>query len=240
MTSAKGPTLAVVPPANGEGAQVLQPSGWPMPKGYANGMAAEGRIIVTGGVIGWDTDERLAEGFIAQVRQTLANIKAILEAGGRRILILHGDVFDKFLDKHPILSELGYLIYKFLQHIDRSHTLARNAKHGSKTFLRSARLIAEGAVEKARQCRCTAVVCGHTHTACVNNQQEIAYAVVITSISALNVPWRSAAFPLSARPTLDIIASLCFFWLPDRGSNHAFKYKSAECPLRAGADRRLT
>ena len=84
MTSAKGPTLAVVPPANGEGAQVLQPSGWPMPKGYANGMAAEGRIIVTGGVIGWDTDERLADGFIAQVRQTLANIKAILEAGGAR------------------------------------------------------------------------------------------------------------------------------------------------------------
>ncbi len=84
MTTAKGPTLAVVPPAKGEGGQVLQPSGWPMPKGYANGMAAEGRIIVTGGVIGWDAEERLADGFIAQVRQTLANIKAILEAGGAR------------------------------------------------------------------------------------------------------------------------------------------------------------
>lgn len=84
MTTAKGPTLAVVPPTKGEGAQVLQPSGWPMPKGYANGMAADGRIIVTGGVIGWDTEERLADGFLAQVRQTLANIKAILEAGGAR------------------------------------------------------------------------------------------------------------------------------------------------------------
>ena len=63
---------------------MLQPSGWPMPKGYANGMAAEGRIIVTGGVIGWDAEERLADGFVAQVRQTLANIKAILEAGGAR------------------------------------------------------------------------------------------------------------------------------------------------------------
>lgn len=82
MTSAKGPTLAVVPTARSESAQVLQPSGWPMPKGYANGMAADGRIIVTGGVIGWDTDERLADGFVEQVRQTLANIKAILEAGG--------------------------------------------------------------------------------------------------------------------------------------------------------------
>jgi enamine deaminase RidA (YjgF/YER057c/UK114 family) len=47
-------------------------------------MAADGRIVVTGGVIGWDADERLADGFVAQVRQTLANIKAILEAGGAR------------------------------------------------------------------------------------------------------------------------------------------------------------
>ena len=84
MTSVKGPTLAVLPTSKGEGAQVLQPSGWPMPKGYANGMAADGRIVVTGGVIGWDAEERLADGFVAQVRQTLGNIKAILEAGGAR------------------------------------------------------------------------------------------------------------------------------------------------------------
>ena len=40
-----------------------------MPKGYANGMAAEGRLVVTGGVIGWDTREasRSAD-FVAQVR----------------------------------------------------------------------------------------------------------------------------------------------------------------------------
>jgi enamine deaminase RidA (YjgF/YER057c/UK114 family) len=84
VTTAKGPTLAVVPAAKGEGTQVLQPSGWPMPKGYANGMAADGRIVVTGGVIGWDAEERLADGFVAQVRQTLANIKAILAEGGAR------------------------------------------------------------------------------------------------------------------------------------------------------------
>ena len=50
---------------------MLQPSGWPMPKGYANGMAADGRLVVTGGVIGWDTDGHLESDFIAQVRQTL-------------------------------------------------------------------------------------------------------------------------------------------------------------------------
>jgi enamine deaminase RidA (YjgF/YER057c/UK114 family) len=64
--------------------QVLQPSGWPAPKGYANGMAADGRIVVTGGVIGWDASERLADGFVAQVRQALENIAAILAEGGAR------------------------------------------------------------------------------------------------------------------------------------------------------------
>ncbi|TCU64697.1 enamine deaminase RidA (YjgF/YER057c/UK114 family) [Bradyrhizobium sp. R2.2-H] len=88
VTPPKGSQLAVLPTAAEEGtrirAQILQPSGWPVPKGYANGMAAEGRIVVTGGVIGWDAEERLAEGFVAQVRQTLDNIAAILAEAGAR------------------------------------------------------------------------------------------------------------------------------------------------------------
>ena len=88
VTTPTVPQLAVLPTAAKDGsrpeAQVLQPSGWPVPKGYANGMAAEGRIVVTGGVIGWDAEERLADGFVAQVRQTLSNIAEILvEAGAR-------------------------------------------------------------------------------------------------------------------------------------------------------------
>lgn len=86
VTTPKGPQLAVLPTAAEDDTrprvQVLQPSGWPMPKGYANGIAAEGRIVVTGGVIGWDTEERLAEGFVAQVHQTLSNIAAILAEAG--------------------------------------------------------------------------------------------------------------------------------------------------------------
>jgi enamine deaminase RidA (YjgF/YER057c/UK114 family) len=66
------------------GPQILQPSGWPAPKGYANGMAAEGRIVLTGGVIGWDRHEQLAQGFVAQVHQALNNIAAILAEGGAR------------------------------------------------------------------------------------------------------------------------------------------------------------
>jgi enamine deaminase RidA (YjgF/YER057c/UK114 family) len=64
--------------------QVLQPSGWPAPKGYANGMAADGRLVVTGGVIGWDAAGNLADSFIAQVRLALENISAILAEGGAK------------------------------------------------------------------------------------------------------------------------------------------------------------
>jgi enamine deaminase RidA (YjgF/YER057c/UK114 family) len=66
------------------GVRILQPSGWPAPKGYANGMTAEGRLVVTGGVIGWDIHGHLPPDFIAQVRQTLHNIAAILDAGDAR------------------------------------------------------------------------------------------------------------------------------------------------------------
>ena len=55
-----------------------------MPKGYANGMAADGRLVVTGGVIGWDHHGHLPDGFVAQVRQALSNISAILAEGGAK------------------------------------------------------------------------------------------------------------------------------------------------------------
>ncbi|WP_027545930.1 RidA family protein [Bradyrhizobium sp. WSM2254] len=88
MTTPKGPQLAVLSTADENDprsvAQILQPSGWPVPKGYANGVAAEGRIVVTGGVIGWDAEERLADGFVAQVHQALSNIAAILAEAGAR------------------------------------------------------------------------------------------------------------------------------------------------------------
>jgi enamine deaminase RidA (YjgF/YER057c/UK114 family) len=88
VTMPKGPSLAVLPTTKDEtspaGLQILQPSGWPVPRGYANGMAADGRLVVTGGVIGWDIHGHLPADFVAQVRQTLSNISAILAEGGAR------------------------------------------------------------------------------------------------------------------------------------------------------------
>ena len=61
---------------------VLQPPGWPQPKGYANGMKAHGEMVFVGGMVGWDANERFPAGFVAQTRQALENIVAVLEAGG--------------------------------------------------------------------------------------------------------------------------------------------------------------
>ena len=61
----------------------LLPPGWPRPKGYSNGIAASGRMVFTGGVVGWDADERfVSDGFSGQFRQVLANTLAILAEGG--------------------------------------------------------------------------------------------------------------------------------------------------------------
>jgi enamine deaminase RidA (YjgF/YER057c/UK114 family) len=61
---------------------VLHPTGWPAAKGYANGMLAEGRILVTGGIVGWNESGVFPVGFVAQARQTLENVRAILKEGG--------------------------------------------------------------------------------------------------------------------------------------------------------------
>lgn len=65
--------------------RAILPEGWPQPRGYANGMVAEGRVLVTGGLVGWDAEGVFAKGFIGQLRQTFLNIKAVVEAGGGRV-----------------------------------------------------------------------------------------------------------------------------------------------------------
>lgn len=76
------PVLEAAGQPRGGSPQRLQPSGWPQPKGYANGMMAEGRLVVTGGVVGWDTAGQFPQGFVGQVRLALENIVAILAEGG--------------------------------------------------------------------------------------------------------------------------------------------------------------
>lgn len=62
---------------------ILQPPGWPRPRGYSNGIAATGRIVATAGVVGWDADEKFPSDSVAgQFCQALENVLAILAEGG--------------------------------------------------------------------------------------------------------------------------------------------------------------
>ncbi|MDR7127413.1 RidA family protein [Pseudotabrizicola sp. 4114] len=63
----------------------LNPEGWVPAKGYANGMVAEGRMIVTGGLIGWNAGQQFEHAdLVGQFEQTLKNIVAVLETAGAR------------------------------------------------------------------------------------------------------------------------------------------------------------
>jgi enamine deaminase RidA (YjgF/YER057c/UK114 family) len=62
--------------------KALLPKGWPRPSGYANGMTAKGRVVVTGGVVGWDVMGNFSPDFAGQARQLFSNILQILAEGG--------------------------------------------------------------------------------------------------------------------------------------------------------------
>jgi enamine deaminase RidA (YjgF/YER057c/UK114 family) len=60
--------------------EILQPPGWARPRGYANGIAARGRMVFVSGMIGWDADCKFhTSDFAGQVRQALQNIVEVLK-----------------------------------------------------------------------------------------------------------------------------------------------------------------
>ena len=63
--------------------QRIQPPDWAEPRGYANGVLARGSLLFVGGQIGWNAQQQFeSDDFVAQTRQTLQNIAAVLKAGG--------------------------------------------------------------------------------------------------------------------------------------------------------------
>jgi enamine deaminase RidA (YjgF/YER057c/UK114 family) len=63
--------------------ETVNPAGWPRPSGYANGIVAEGRYLAISGQIGWnERGELVSDNFVAQVRQALENVVAVLRAAG--------------------------------------------------------------------------------------------------------------------------------------------------------------
>jgi len=102
------------------GLQTLLPPGWPRPRGYANGIAATGRMVFTGGVVGWDAEERFPAGFAAQFEQCLVNTLAILaeaDAGPEHVVRMTWYVTDR--DAYlAALAEVGRI---YRAHMGRNY-----------------------------------------------------------------------------------------------------------------------
>jgi len=63
--------------------EFLQPANWSRPKGYANGVAAKGRMVFVSGMVGWDAGGVFrSDDFADQARQALANVVAVLAEAG--------------------------------------------------------------------------------------------------------------------------------------------------------------
>ena len=62
--------------------EILQPPGWPRPKGYANGVSARGKLVFTAGQVGWDTQGSFPDTLAGQVELALGNVTAVLAEAG--------------------------------------------------------------------------------------------------------------------------------------------------------------
>ena len=84
--------------------KVLQPSGWAAPRGYVNGVAAAGTQVFVAGQIGWNAQCVFdSDDLVAQVRQALLNVRAVLaEAGATPAHITRMTWY--LTDKHDYLA----------------------------------------------------------------------------------------------------------------------------------------
>lgn len=89
--------------------KTLLPAGWPRPRGYSNGILADGEQVFVAGMIGWDENERVADGFVPQLAQALKNTVMVLaEAGAGAEHVTRMTWYVKGLDQYRAnLQEVG-------------------------------------------------------------------------------------------------------------------------------------
>ncbi len=89
--------------------EFLHPKSWKQTKGFANGIAAEGRTVFLAGQIGWNAEQKFESlDFVDQARQALANVVALVEeAGGKAEHVTRMTWF--VVDKQEYLSRLSDL-----------------------------------------------------------------------------------------------------------------------------------
>jgi len=90
--------------------KALLPKGWPRPKGYSNGILAEGPQVFVAGMIGWNEQGEFPDGFVDQFEQTLKNTLAVLaeaNAGAADVVRMTWYVTDLDMYRSK-LRELGW------------------------------------------------------------------------------------------------------------------------------------
>ena len=101
--------------------EVLHPKNWKPVLGYSNGMAARGRLVVTGGIIGWNADQVFeTDDFAGQAAQVLRSIVEVLACAGARpehLVRLTWYV----TDKHEYLASLKELGRAYRETIGRHY-----------------------------------------------------------------------------------------------------------------------
>jgi UDP-2,3-diacylglucosamine pyrophosphatase LpxH len=100
----------------------------------------------------------------------------VFSSAGNKVLCLHGDKFDSFIQSYPIITKLADFVYWAMQKLDASHTLAIYAKTNSKTFLRNSQRIRSRAVTYCKDSGASIVCCGHTHHAEASVHDSVWYA----------------------------------------------------------------
>lgn len=98
------------------------------------------------------------------------------EWNGKKVLVLHGDVFDVFTSKHPFISDIADFIYRLSVNIDPVRMrLSGWLKRNSKAFLRNVEIVRNRAILYAKKQKAEIVICGHTHHAETVEKDGITY-----------------------------------------------------------------
>lgn len=96
-------------------------------------------------------------------------------SGGKKVVALHGDRFDKFISDYPIFTKIADNIYRLIQRIDNSFYLAKLAKRSSKTFLRCSEQIRDKAKAYAKSIGANVAICSHTHLDMEDRTTDVEY-----------------------------------------------------------------
>jgi len=103
----------------------------------------------------------------------------IVQSGTKKIVILHGDIFDNFISKYPTFTKIADRIYRLIQKYDKFHKneyyYSSLIKRSSKTFLRCSEQIADKAIDYCYNYNADTIICGHTHLALTKQKGSVHY-----------------------------------------------------------------